>query len=355
MALNTKIQIDDNHVVQESGTTLTFRGDATTKYNSHPTFTGATQLVDKKYVDDNIISGVTSGSTYDLLSPAAVVVGGITVGYSLTGKSSNCILQDMLYPELCGTLTAPSTVSTVLSCASDCLEIGTSVSMNVTSSFSRGSIDPQYCSTCADRSGAPVSYCFTGLGTNASYTCILDTAVRPTGVQTITSGANTWGSCTTYSAGVQPVSNKGINFSTPLASGTTTQKTDTITGILPWFYGVSDTCPTLDTALIATGIKEVATSDLTTCVQINFGDNTSKFLWFATPAVSTTKQGWYEGATNKGNIGQVPSDVWDAPVTVGVDSPQSCWTGCSYKMYTMNVPTSTTSSQTYCMTNNTQQ
>jgi len=353
MALNTKIKIDDDHVVQEVGTTLTLSGN--TKYSSHPTFTTDTQLVDKKYVDDNIISGVTSGSTYDLLSPAAVVVGGITVGYSLTGKSSNCILQDMLYPELCGTLTAPSTVSTVLSCAANCLEIGEVIgSMSVTSTFSRGSIDPQYCSACFERSGPAVNYCFTGAQTNATYTCTALSAVRPITTYTIVDGANTWGSCTRYSVGTQPISNKGANFSTPLVSGYTTQKSDTITGILPWFWGVSDTCPTLNTALIATGVKVVETSDLTTCVQINFGTNTSKFLWFATPAVSTTKQGWYEGATNKGNIGQVPSDVWDAPVTVGVDSPQSCWTGCSYKIYTMNVPTSTSGS-VYCMTNNTQQ
>ena len=79
MAFNTKIKIDDQHVVQNSGTTLTLSSGSTTKYDAHPNFTQDTQLVDKKYVDDNIVSGVTANTIYQGGSPATVEVGGLPV------------------------------------------------------------------------------------------------------------------------------------------------------------------------------------------------------------------------------------------------------------------------------------
>jgi hypothetical protein len=357
MAFNTKINLDNGHVIQPDDSQLTLSGNTIIasvgdlRYQTHPNFTGTTQIVDKQYVDLQVISGVTGGTLYNLGSPAAVEVGGIDVGYVLSGKSTNCILQDMLYPELCGVLTAPSMTSLVLAPSTSPLEIGTVISsLSVTANFSRGSINPQYCSASPYRSGAANCYCFTG-SINGLVACTADSAVTGITNYTVLAGANTWGSRVCYDAGVQPKSNKNINFSSPLGSGLVTLCENTITGILPYFYGVSDTVPTPGSALIATGTKVVATS--TGQININFGTNTGKYLWFATPNASTTKLGWYEGPTNKGNIGS-GSDLFNAPATPSVDSPSGCWTAETYKVYSSNYSTNT-SGTVFCMTNTTQQ
>jgi len=349
MGFNTKIQIDDQHVVQGVGTTLTLNGD--TRYGEHPTFSGDTQVVDKKYVDDNISSGTTSATTYNLGSPAAVEVGGIPVDYILTGKTTNCIISDMLYPELFPTLTAPQTTSLVVLPSTSPIEIGTICTLSVTANFSGGTINPQYCSASPLRSGAANTYCFTGSLDDSAISCTANSAVTGLTGYVITAGDNTWGSCVSYDIGVQPKSNKDNNYDSPLAAGTTTAKSDTIVGILPIYYGTSDSQPTANQTLIDGGTKAVVTSDGTVC--ITYGSLTSKWLWFATPNTSTTKQGWYEGTTNKGNIGLV-SDLFDAPSTSSVNSPQSCWTGETYKFYISTISTDT-SANLYCMTNTPQQ
>jgi hypothetical protein len=94
MAFSTKLQIINAKVEQQSGSTLTLSGDTTIadsgslKYASHPTFILATEIVDKKYVDDNITGGVL----YSGKSPSTVTVGGLASGSVLTGKSSNQLL-----------------------------------------------------------------------------------------------------------------------------------------------------------------------------------------------------------------------------------------------------------------------
>lgn len=326
MAFNTKIKIDDQHVEQRTGTTFTLSGN--TKYNTHPTFTQDTQVVDKKYVDDNITSGVTSGSTYDLGSPAAVEVGGIGVGTVLTGKTSNCILEEMLYPELCGTLTAPQTSSVVVTPGTTPREIGTVCNLNVTASFSRGSINPQYCSASPYRSGAANSYCFTGAGTNGSQACTANSAVTGITGHVIVSGNNTWGGCTSYDAGVQPKSNKNNNFSSPLSTGTTTPKSDTITGILPWYWGTHSTC-TITSPIITGGTKVLGNVVASTPITFN---SVTEYLWFAAPACAATKTKWWVCAANAGNIGGV-GDVWATCCNVVVTSGQGCWNSCNFDVY----------------------
>jgi hypothetical protein len=359
MAFTTKQNLTDAKFYQQSGGTMTLSGDTVIavsgdiQYESHPTFTIDTQLIDKKYVDDNVVSG----STYNLGSPAAVEVGGICIGTVLTGKTSNCILEEMLYPELCGTLTAPSMTSVVVTPGTTPIEIGTACNLTITASFSRGSINPQYCSASPNRSGAPISYCFTGPGLDdSSISCTADSMFTGLTAYVITAGVNTWGSCTCYSAGVQPKSNKDVNFDAPLGAGIVAAKTDSITGILPYFYGASDTEPTANQALIntttgATGSKTVATS--TGTLYITYGALASKWLWFATPLASTCKCGWYESVSNHANIGS-PSDLFNAPSEVLIDSPNSCWSGECYRIYLSTYSTDT-SANVYCMTNATQQ
>ena len=98
---------------------------------------------------DSIVIYTDAGEdTYNLSSPAAICVGGICVGTVLTGKTAFELFEELLVPELCGSITAPS-LSIGLICTG-CKEIGTVISQTVTGTFSRGAINPQYCS------GSPV-------------------------------------------------------------------------------------------------------------------------------------------------------------------------------------------------------
>jgi hypothetical protein len=108
MAFSTKLKLIDAKVEQQSGSTLTLSGNTIVadsgdlRYATHPNFTGDTQVVDKKYVDDNVVSG----GTYSLSSPSTVTVGGLTSGSVLTGLTSNEILEDILVPYLAPTFSS---------------------------------------------------------------------------------------------------------------------------------------------------------------------------------------------------------------------------------------------------------
>lgn len=249
MSIKTKLNLIKQKFQQTVGGELELSGTTKVRndaggsfeYQTHPNFTLDTQIIDKKYVDDNLSSGITANTTYSLGTPAAVDVGGINTGTELTGKTSNEILEEILVPELCGTLTAPST-STSLG-VSGIYEIGCELSFNVTSNFDRGSIDPQYCSASPFRSGPANSYCFTGPQIDGNYSCVTSSASQSVSNYTVACGSNTWGSCTFYDAGVQPRSSKDNPFGSPLSAGNTAGTTDSITGAYPLFA----TCNTIDT------------------------------------------------------------------------------------------------------------
>jgi len=341
MAFNTKINIDDQHVIQNTDTTLTLSGN--TKYGEHPTFTGDTQIVDKKYVDDNIITGVTAGTTYDLGSPAAVSVGGIDVDYVLTGKTSNCIISDMLYPELEGDVTAPSMTSVVLTNSASCLEIGTSLTTNLTATFNQGCINPQYCSVCDKRSGDANSYCFTGTQLGGSVSCTANVAVTGITAYSIVAGANTWGACTSYDCGEPALSNKNNEYCAKLVAGTVVGGSDTITGILPWFWGTSADC-TISSADVIAGTKTVGNVGSSTPIIF---EATTEYLWFAAPACATDKTKWWVCAANAGNMGGT-GELWAGKCTVSVTCG-GMWGATDFDVYVTCGITSTPSGVSMCL------
>jgi hypothetical protein len=300
------------------------------KYVTHPTFTGDTQIVDKKYVDDSIVTA-TGSTVYTLQSPAAVAVGGITVGWVLTGKTSNCILQDILVPELYGTVSAPSN-SIALNPSTTTYEVGSSISTIFTGSFATGNISPQYCSTSSCRSGLPNNYCFTGSQIAGLYpSTALSKAKSLTGY-TVTSGAQTWGVCVYYDAGVQPKGSKGTNFCSPLAAGNTANAPATITGIYPYYYGqlTSGSRPAVTNALITGGTK--CQLNAGTCTSVIFSA-VGQWTWFALPDTCAARAFWCETALSRGCMASAPSDKYPDTCNISISSGQACWAGISYNVY----------------------
>jgi hypothetical protein len=87
MAFNTKIELYDSKVYQCDGHVLTLSGNTVIatvgdlRYQTHPTFTGNTQIVDKQYVDSATggicaSNGLTKSGSY------------ITLGGALTGETT---------------------------------------------------------------------------------------------------------------------------------------------------------------------------------------------------------------------------------------------------------------------------
>jgi len=281
-------------------------------------------------IGDNIVissSTSTEGQLYVGESPSAVNLCGITIGYELTGKTVSCILQDLLVPELYGTITAPSIGINLT--YSGILEIGCNISQTVTGNFNQGCINPQYCSVSDKRSGLPNAYSFTGTGMPVPFQlCTNLSASENIASYNVVSGVQTWGVCTRYDAGYPALGSKGTEYCAALNSGCTSQTTASITGILPWYWGTSAT-QTINGTAVANGNKNVAVVGTSTPIIFNA---TTEYLWFAAPAGTTSKTKWWVCAANAGDIGGT-GNLWANACSVSVTSAEGCWASCSYDVY----------------------
>ena len=274
----------------------------------------------------------TSVNTYNLSSPSTVTVGGIPSGTTLTGKTSFQLFENLLAPALYPTLTAPTT-NTSLS-PSGTFEIGCDITLfRVQSTFDQGCISPQYTSTCDKRSNGAVAYCYTGSEVEHLYECTSTSMIAEIPNYVVSSGAQTWGTCTKYRCGVQPKDSKGCNYCYPLTSGFTTQSTASICGIHPYYYGKlsCETRPGVTNELVTGGTKMVASSTGTVCV--SFNSSSEEYTWLAIPSTSTAKTCWYVSDIDKGDINNEPSDKYPDECTISITSGQGCWSDVAYRVY----------------------
>lgn len=160
----------------------------------------------------------------------------IPAGTNFTNKTFTEMMNMMLYPTLNPTLTNPSNGFTLS--PSGYREIGEVIgTITLSSTFNRGSINPDY-GTNGFRSGLPNTYIYTGTGvTNQSSTSTSNSTTSTT--YTVILGAQSWTSAVAYDAGQQPLNSVGGNYDSPLAAGTTSAITKTITGVYPTFATTS--------------------------------------------------------------------------------------------------------------------
>jgi len=150
-----------------------------------------------------------------------------------------------------------------------------------------------------------------------------------------------------YNAGTAKKDNKG-NFDTrpsAVRSPSAPQSSDnnfatgtyTITGIFPYYYGLSDTLPTTSSikTAIETGsegvdyFKVLSSASGTLSIPYN-NPSTWKYIWFAYQSTYTTKTKWYVNVHDNGDIdGTFISTV----ATQSVNSPDGYWSGISFKMH----------------------
>lgn len=340
MAFNTKINLSDERVYQLDGQLLTLSGDTviapvgTIKYETHPNFTGDTQVVDKKYVDDAVVSGVTGGTIYSLASPATTTVGGVTAGTTLTGKNSNEILSEILTP-----FQTPSFSSFTTDKAPAIVEVGCVLSGTATFNwgFNNGTniSDNTLCIMDITNSN-------TLIATNISTS---PTASPSIATKTFTSCLDTQRWC-------------GIAKDTKNASHSSAY--ETITSYLPYYWG---TCSapgsagenrptTLTPAEIVAGTKVLA--DSSGKVSINFNSTNDDYIWFAVPATVNEKNCWQVSGINFGEIGGtatsypvVQPNLFPSPETVN-NVATACWSGQIYEVYISNAQSSSSSLMDIC-------
>lgn len=214
----THAQIEADIAIDASG----FNG------NLNNTVTNAQKLAEA--VDQ--LSTSAAAPTYTNALPSAITVGGIAAGTTFSNKTMTQMFDDMLYPELNPTLTAPSSTFTLTQ--EGLQEIGAVITtLNFGATFSRGSISPAY-TTSGFRAGSPNQYTYTGTGlSNKALTALTDS--NTVSNYTVAAGAQSWTGRVAYDAGPQPLSSKGNNYNTPLAAGNTGIVTRTITGVYPFF------------------------------------------------------------------------------------------------------------------------
>jgi hypothetical protein len=296
---------------------------------------------------DNVViysSGSTGGGVYNLSSPAAITVGGITAGTPLTGKTSFQLFEELLVPALPPAVSAPSNTFAKTSPSGSQFEVGQTIGLTFGATFSRGLINPLYFGTppyvSVPRSGLPTFYNYTGTGLPASP---VSSGGLLTNTQTVPSygvlaGSQSWSGTVTYASGATAVyDSKGTILQPALPSGTTSAQSVSVTGIYPYFWGISDTAPVAGQLLINSGTKVVATSSGPVTVTYNASD---KYLWLAIPT-GANKIRW-TGSNSPTNTEVIPGGLFPAKITqTGINSPTSLWSGQSYDFYISNYKTST--------------
>jgi hypothetical protein len=273
------------------------------------------------------------------------------------------VLDAILFPDLLPTYTIPTL--TLSSSVSGTQEIGSTVSQNLTLtgtkndagaftalSVSRdvgagsGVLSSTTSPTIANATDIDDQYGYSDPNNpNKTYTLSYNDSY------VVVSGTTTWSGSGDYSAGSAKQNNKNVTDARTAALRTTTapqsagsnfaSDSDTVTGIYPYYWGVSSTQPTA--ASIATAIssgvganKVLASASGTVSVTFNAS---SEYVWMAHAASYTNKTKWYNTGLNNGSIGAGQFIL--APVQYNVDSHEGYWSSVSFDIYISSGATQT--------------
>lgn len=280
------------------------------------------------------ISGATT--IYNGASPTTYTVGGLAVGSAIFGLEATCILEEILAPVTSPICTGNSSTFSITP-SDEVFEVGDTIAFTGCTTYYQGAVSPVFCGGSSVRTGLPECYNYVdiyGYSWYSGSSSLSNVAVFPS--YQVLDGINTFYSSVTYAAGDYPLNSDGSSGTTCCSSGTTADNSCTIYGVLPIFYGTSGSTPTIGNILISNGSKIVDYS--TYDIVINDYNADSEYLWLAVPQASANKVNWVGGNTNA-NYGSIPGDLFSSGVSCAINSPDSCWSGCTYVFYVSNYPT----------------
>lgn len=332
MAFFTRPELADYSFKQLSGSTLTLSGN--TKIASGGSLrilSGATLSVHGKKIDatggtpgqvltlDNngtirLMDSAGSGGTgfYDGESPSNITVGGIPAGTDLTNKTFTELFQQLLITYL-----APAFTSFSVAGQSTTVEVGTILSGSRTFNWATsnsGNVLPNTITIRDLTAGVDLG---NGLANDGSETLSINAR------EFFVPGTQQWQA--------QGTNSKSSQFNSSIF---------TVTAIYPYFWGkvTNPTRPVASNALVNSGNKVLSSS--TGTITINFDSTSDDYIWFAIPAISTSKTVWYVNALNNGSIGGAASPSGNLfPDFDSVSVTTVNWTGIEYKVYISNYRT----------------
>lgn len=354
---------DDESFIRISGGTVSYNvlntnvgGSGVYKNTCNNTFyfkrliaSGSTSLIEE---DNRIVicgdGGINTG--YNCYSPTSVSVGGILSNTNISGKNTFELFENILSPVLNPELSNPFTSVDVIVEGHEgehTFEIGYNLdNATVVTCLNRGCINPKYNAVCDKRSGAPYDYVYSGNIINGIFCNTMDAYdIRDISGYEIIEGEQSIDTCVCYLSGPQPYNNRGVVYNTPLPLGITPKSSVVLCGILPWYWGISDS-PNVDGRCVSSYgycgvggkcVEEVKNN--TICVDFQPHQlNDPKYLWFAIPNCAENRSRWFVSENNCGNIGAV-SDLFSSAYVCKVDSYEGYWTECDYKIYVSHYPT----------------
>lgn len=305
-------------------------------------------------------------------------VGGLTTGTrvdELTGKTFVQLFDDLLFPTVLPTYTIPTITLNGLP-SSQTLEVGSSKAIAVngygvkndagdfTSLRIRTGTTTPNVDVVVDNSPTPSNvtdipdqFGYTNPNNpNSGFTStqLAYTLIVPPPLAGQTSSSTKYDAEGDCNAGQAKLDNKGVtdtrtagtNTNTPQAARTDLNASDrTITGIYPYFWGVSSTQPTVSSIVneIQNGTANKVLSSAAGSFTITFNAS-SEFLWFAHFAEYNDKTTWYVDGNNNGTIG---TQLFDNPQVSSVDSPETYWTNINFDIYISYYATTTVGGMTF--------
>lgn len=205
--------------------------------------------VDGSSSEIELTSGEYESNIDDKTLAMPNAVGGIAKGTKLSeieGKTINAILDDLLFPTVNPTFTAPSASISFNGYAST-QEVGAAAPTadKFTTGFNKGQITLNGVKQ-ADRAGA--------LEADSSFIYWGDDTSKTELPATVALGNTSYKYHAEYAEGPQPKDNKGNDYSSPLAAGSVNSSAVTVNGTYPWFASTGSASaenPVVKQALVA--------------------------------------------------------------------------------------------------------
>ena len=226
------------------------------------------------YVDDKIsaakeeLTEAIASSQERITVTSTVDIGGIKKDTTFTDKTNAQLWDELLNKELFPTLIGPS--SSFSSTVTGLKEVGELISsIKFTSTFNRGSIDPQYKSETPYRAGLPTNRAFVGTdlaGNDTSNSLIIEKTISS---YTVVKGVQSWSCTVSYGKGTQPKTNKDNNYDSALAAGSLDKQSVSITGTYPFFATTSSITSTTKQSLVKLDTTSIKAT-MVGCTDTNF-------------------------------------------------------------------------------------
>lgn len=269
-------------------------------------------------IDASGFSGGPGGS-YQNDSPVAKTVGGINTGetFFMDEKTFADTMAKMFYPVEYPSLSNPD--NTINTASSKIQEIGNVIDFTITTTFSRGSINPAY-GTSGYRSGLPTSYEYTGAQIAGS---------QPSGAYSdnknltnylILQGSQEWSSKVHYNMGEQPVDSEGHPYDSALPAGSTSFKTLSIEGVYPIFATTSSVSTDTKQPLYSMITTSMVELDMAGEDGINKQSFEIPFEWELNNPLSTVEtyntfsEKWTETGLDQWNMFSIVKDIYSSNV-----------------------------------------